>query len=75
MASVASVATVALPPAVEAALARAKLPREALAMLVLPAQGGAPRLAYRAQEAVNPTSAMKLVTPFAALELLGPAYV
>ena len=75
MASVASVATAALPPAVEAALARAKLPREALAMLVLPAQGGAPRLAYRAQEAMNPASVMKLVTTFAALELLGPAYV
>ena len=75
MASVAAVATAALPPAVEAALARAKLPREALAMLVLPAQGGAPRLAYRAQEAMNPASVMKLVTTFAALELLGPAYV
>ena len=44
-------------------------------MLVVPAQGGAPRLAYRAQEAMNPASVMKLVTTFAALELLGPAYV
>ena len=44
-------------------------------MLVLPAQGGAPRLAWRAQEAMNPASVMKLVTTFAGLELLGPAYV
>ena len=65
-----------LPPAVEAALARAKVPREAVSLLVLPAQGtGAPRLAHRAQEPMNPASVMKLVTTFAGLELLGPAYV
>ena len=66
----------ALPPAVEAALARAKVPREAVSLLVLPAQGGgAPRLSWRAQEPMNPASVMKLVTTFAGLELLGPAYV
>ena len=37
------------------------------------ARAGA-RLAYRAQEAVNPASVMKLVTTFAALDLLGPAF-
>ena len=74
--AVAAQTTALLPPAVEAALARAKVPREAVAMLVLPAQGNAaPRLAYRAQEAMNPASVMKLVTTFAGLELLGPAYV
>lgn len=66
----------ALPPAVDAALARAKVPREAVSMLVLPAEGtDTPRLAYRTQEAMNPASVMKLVTTFAGLELLGPAYV
>lgn len=70
-----SLPSVQLPPTVEAALARAKVPREAVSMLVLPAQGGAARLAYRAQEAMNPASVMKLVTTFAGLELLGPAYV
>ncbi|KQO21728.1 peptidase M15 [Acidovorax sp. Leaf78] len=69
---------VALPPEVEAALARAKLPRESLSVVVTEAQGAArtqPRLAHRAQVAVNPASVMKLVTTYAALEQLGPAYV
>ena len=65
-----------LPPAVEAALVRAKLPPESLSVLVVPVEGSAaPRLAYRAQEPRNPASVMKLVTTFAALDVLGPAYV
>ena len=66
-----------LPVEVEAALARAKLPRDALAVIVVDAQPGgraAPRLAHRAQVPVNPASVMKLVTTYAALEQLGPAY-
>ena len=65
-----------LPAEVDAALVRARLPREALSVLVVDAQGGrqAPRLAHRAQVARNPASVMKLVTTFAALDLLGPAY-
>jgi D-alanyl-D-alanine carboxypeptidase/D-alanyl-D-alanine-endopeptidase (penicillin-binding protein 4) len=34
-----------------------------------------PRLAVNARAALNPASTMKLVTTFAALDLLGPAYV
>jgi D-alanyl-D-alanine carboxypeptidase/D-alanyl-D-alanine-endopeptidase (penicillin-binding protein 4) len=67
-----------LPAEVEAALGRARLPREALSVLVVDAQGSArtaPRLAHRAQVPVNPASVMKLVTTYAALEQLGPAYV
>ena len=67
-----------VPPEVDAALARAKLPREALSVVVVDAQGGAkavPRLSHRAQVRVNPASVMKLVTTYAALEQLGPAYV
>lgn len=65
----------ALPAEVEAALARAKVPRESVTMLVADAEGlRAPRLAWRAQEPVNPASVMKLVTTYAALDLLGPAY-
>ncbi len=66
-----------LPPEVEAALGRARLPREALSVVVMDAQGGKPptRLAHRAQVPVNPASVMKLVTTYAALEQLGPAYV
>ena len=67
----------ALPAEVEAALTRARLPRDALSVVVVDAQGGRtpPRLAHRAQVPVNPASVMKLVTTYAALEQLGPAYV
>ena len=69
----------ALPPEVEAALARANVPREALAALVIdaaPALAGknTPLLSHRANASVNPASVMKLVTTYAGLELLGPAY-
>ena len=68
-----------LPPEVEAALARAKVPREALATIVVDAASpanakAAPLLSYRANVSVNPASVMKLVTTYAGLELLGPAY-
>ena len=65
----------ALPPEVDAALARAKVPRDAVTMLVADAEGlRPPRLAWRTQVPVNPASIMKLVTTYAALDLLGPAY-
>jgi D-alanyl-D-alanine carboxypeptidase/D-alanyl-D-alanine-endopeptidase (penicillin-binding protein 4) len=72
-----------LPPEVDAALARAKVPREALAAIVVDAAPGlvdklngksAPLLSYRPSAPANPASVMKLVTTFAGLELLGPAY-
>ena len=64
------------PAEVDAALAQARLPREALSVYVIDAQDSraAARLAHRAQEPVNPASVMKLVTTFAALDQLGPAY-
>jgi len=68
-----------LPPEVQTLLARAKVPPDALAALVIdasPAPGNkaAPLLSWRASSAMNPASVMKLVTTYAALELLGPAY-
>lgn len=64
-----------LPAEVDAALARAKLPRDAVTMLVADADGlRPPRLAWRTQVPVNPASIMKLVTTYAALDLLGAAY-
>ena len=64
-----------LPNEVDAALARAKVPRDAVTMLVVDADGlHAPRLAWRSQVPVNPASIMKLVTTYAALDLLGPAF-
>ena len=64
-----------LPAEVDAALARAKLPREALSVLVVEAEGKAPpRVEHRSGVPVNPASIAKLATTFAALELLGPAF-
>ncbi|HSW18025.1 MAG TPA: D-alanyl-D-alanine carboxypeptidase/D-alanyl-D-alanine-endopeptidase [Ramlibacter sp.] len=64
-----------LPAEVEAALARARLPKDAVTLLVVDADGRAPpRLSHRADVPVNPASIAKLTTTFAALELLGPAF-
>ena len=65
-----------IPAAVDAELARAKVPRDAVALLVLDAHNPAapPRLSHRAGAPMQAASVIKLVTTFAALELLGPAY-
>jgi D-alanyl-D-alanine carboxypeptidase/D-alanyl-D-alanine-endopeptidase (penicillin-binding protein 4) len=67
-------ASARLPPDVALALARAELPREALVAMVQDVTGGDARLAWRIDRAVNPASLMKLLTTFAGLELLGPAW-
>ncbi|MES3002931.1 MAG: D-alanyl-D-alanine carboxypeptidase/D-alanyl-D-alanine-endopeptidase [Pseudomonadota bacterium] len=64
-----------LPPEVDAALARAKLPRDAITLLVVDADGRSqPRVDHRSTVPVNPASIAKLSTSIAALELLGPAF-
>jgi D-alanyl-D-alanine carboxypeptidase/D-alanyl-D-alanine-endopeptidase (penicillin-binding protein 4) len=64
-----------MPAAVEKALARAQVPASAVTLLVVDAQGQRPpRLSHRARDAMNPASVMKLVTTFAALDVLGPAF-
>ena len=64
-----------LPAEVDAALARAKLPRDAVTLLVTEVDPKAPpRLSHRADAPVNPASVAKLATTFAALEQLGPAF-
>ncbi len=64
-----------LPPEVDTALTRARLPRDAVSLLVVDAEGRAPpRLSHRESVPVNPASIAKLATTFAALELLGPAF-
>jgi serine-type D-Ala-D-Ala carboxypeptidase/endopeptidase (penicillin-binding protein 4) len=64
----------ALPRSVEAALARGGIPREAMVAWVQEVDAARPRLAWQADKPVNPASLMKLVTTFAGLELLGPAF-
>lgn len=65
----------ALPPAVTKALARAKVPTEAVSLLVTEAGGhGAPLLSLHADMQRNPASVMKLVTTLAGMEILGPSW-
>ena len=64
----------ALPAAVEAALVRNGVPREAMVAWVQEVDSARPRLAWQADKPVNPASLMKLVTTYAGLELLGPAF-
>lgn len=63
-----------LPPPVLAALQRAGVPPSALSAVVAPLDGGPVRLSHRAEVPVNPASVMKLVTTYAAVDLLGPDY-
>ena len=63
-----------LPAPVRAALARAGVPAADVAVVVEPADSGRPIVAHNADAPMNPASVMKLVTAYAALDLLGPAY-
>lgn len=64
-----------LPPPVLSALARAGVPASAFSALVVPLDGNVrERLRHRADVWVNPASVMKLVTTYAAIDLLGPDF-
>jgi D-alanyl-D-alanine carboxypeptidase/D-alanyl-D-alanine-endopeptidase (penicillin-binding protein 4) len=63
-----------LPASVEQALKRAHIPLSGVAAYVQDVDGGRPLVAYNVAQAMNPASTMKLLTTYAALELLGPTY-
>jgi D-alanyl-D-alanine carboxypeptidase/D-alanyl-D-alanine-endopeptidase (penicillin-binding protein 4) len=64
----------ALPGPVAQALARAGVPQSAVGLYVQQVDAPRPSAIFNASKAMNPASAIKLVTTFAALDLLGPAY-
>ena len=63
-----------LPPSVLAALKAAQIPASNVAVVVQPVDARAPLVAHNGYKAMNPASVMKLVTTYAALDLLGPAW-
>ncbi len=63
-----------LPPAVEQALARRKLPQTSLSVYVREVDREEPEVSFNSAVARNPASTIKLLTTYAALETLGPAY-
>lgn len=63
-----------LPAAVSQALQEAGIPTNSVAMVVQAVDGAPPLLSHNARKAMNPASAMKLVTTYAGLEILGPAH-
>ena len=70
--------SVALPAPVIAALQRAKVPVDALHVVVMEANGSQKTLAllsHQSTTSINPASLSKLATTVAALDLLGPTFV
>ncbi|MCC6173403.1 MAG: D-alanyl-D-alanine carboxypeptidase/D-alanyl-D-alanine-endopeptidase [Gammaproteobacteria bacterium] len=62
------------PPAYAAALRDAGIPTRSAAVVIRPLDAGGVALAENAASTMSPASTMKLVTTWAALNLLGPAY-
>jgi D-alanyl-D-alanine carboxypeptidase/D-alanyl-D-alanine-endopeptidase (penicillin-binding protein 4) len=65
---------VPVPDAVGAALRSAAIPPAASAIVVLPLAPGGVSIEANESQPMNPASTMKLLTTYAALDLLGPAY-
>lgn len=65
----------ALPPQVGKLLKKHKIPGSALSVYVQDVSSTHPTLAWRANTPRNPASTIKLLTTFAAMDVLGPAYI
>ncbi len=63
-----------LPTPVKAELKQAGIPPSAVAIEVIEVGKRTPLVTLNAERAMNPASTMKLLTTYAALDLLGPAY-
>lgn len=63
-----------LPPSIQKALANAKIPSSALSLAIVPLDAKSKPQFFNADQPVNPASTMKLLTTYAGLNLLGPAY-
>ena len=63
-----------LPAPVTTALKEAGIPLQSVGVVVQGVDSATPLIRHNAVQPMNPASAMKLVTTYAALELLGPAY-
>ena len=67
--------TGALPASVTQALASARIPLQSCAFMLQALDSPAPEIDFNGAALMNPASVLKLVTTYAALRILGPAYV
>ena len=72
--NVSSISAAELPTPVTLALKDAGIPMRSVSIVVQGVDGNPPLIRHNAQQAMNPASAMKLVTTYAALDILGPAF-
>lgn len=63
-----------LPDTVAQALKQARIPQESVGIFIQPVTANKPLLTFNAEQSMNPASTIKLLTTYASLELLGPAY-